>query len=73
MGVSRESREIIGRGTWIDKVAREVIEREKELGRPLDMIVTESGLGAPGIPHIGSLADRGLSLLRDGDGRERLL
>lgn len=48
----------IGRGTWIDKVARAVIEREAKLGRaeggPLR---TESGLGASGIPHIGSFSD----------------
>ena len=48
---------IIGRGTWIDKIAYELIEREKKLGRKLDIITTESGLGASGIPHIGSLAD----------------
>ena len=49
--------EIIGRGTWYDKAAAELIEREKKLGRSLDCIRTESGLGASGIPHIGSLAD----------------
>ena len=48
---------IIGRGTWIDKVAHQLIEREKKLGRSLDMIRTESGLGASGIPHVGSMAD----------------
>ena len=48
---------IIGRGTWIDKIAHEVIEREKRLGRPLDVIYTESGLGASGFPHVGSMAD----------------
>jgi lysyl-tRNA synthetase class 1 len=52
-----ESPEIIGRGTWYDKAAAELIEREKKLGRSLDCIRTESGLGASGIPHIGSLAD----------------
>jgi lysyl-tRNA synthetase class 1 len=49
--------DIIGRGTWYDKAASELIEREKRLGRSLDLIRTESGLGASGIPHIGSLAD----------------
>ncbi|MBS7652092.1 MAG: lysine--tRNA ligase [Candidatus Bathyarchaeia archaeon] len=49
--------EIIGRGTWYDKTARELIEREKRLGRSLAMIRTESGLGASGLPHIGSLGD----------------
>ncbi|MDW8021549.1 MAG: lysine--tRNA ligase [Nitrososphaerota archaeon] len=50
-------REIIGHGTWLDKVAAELVRREKELGRSLDLIRTESGLGASGIPHIGSMAD----------------
>jgi len=49
--------EIIGLGTWYDKTAAELIEREKKLGRSLEMIRTESGLGASGFPHIGSLGD----------------
>jgi len=49
--------EIIGKGTWYDKAAYELIEREKMLGRKLDNIRTESGLGASGFPHIGSLGD----------------
>jgi len=49
--------EIIGRGTWYDKAAKELIERERRLGRSLDLIRTESGLGASGFPHIGSLGD----------------
>jgi lysyl-tRNA synthetase class 1 len=48
---------IIGHGTWYDKTAAEIIEREKKLGRSLDLIRTESGLGASGFPHIGSFAD----------------
>jgi lysyl-tRNA synthetase class 1 len=49
---------IIGKGTWIDKLASELIEREKQLGRDIDgTIRVESGLGASGIPHIGSLGD----------------
>ena len=49
---------IIGKGTWIDKLAHELIEREKQLGRNIDGIIrVESGLGASGIPHIGSLGD----------------
>jgi len=49
---------IIGKGTWIDKLAFELIEREKQLGRDIDgTIRVESGLGASGIPHIGSLGD----------------
>lgn len=47
----------IGKGTWIDKLAYELLEREKSLGRNLDQIKVESGLGASGIPHIGSLGD----------------
>jgi lysyl-tRNA synthetase class 1 len=49
--------EIIGKGTWYDKAAHELIEREKKLGRNLGNIRTESGLGASGFPHIGSLGD----------------
>jgi lysyl-tRNA synthetase class 1 len=49
--------EIIGRGTWMDKVARRVLERDASLGRDLSLMRVESGLGASGIPHIGSLSD----------------
>ena len=49
--------DIIGRGTWIDKLAHEMIQRESSLGRSLDILRVESGLGASGIPHIGSLGD----------------
>ena len=49
--------EIIGKGTWIDKVADNLIKHEKKLGRSLDLIRVESGLGASGIPHIGSMGD----------------
>lgn len=49
--------EVIGKGTWIDKLAHELLEREKTLGRNLDLIKVESGLGASGVPHIGSLGD----------------
>jgi lysyl-tRNA synthetase class 1 len=48
---------IIGKGTWYDKAASELIDREKKLGRSLKLIRTESGLGASGFPHIGSLGD----------------
>lgn len=48
---------IIGRGTWYDKAADELVKREKKLGRSLDLLRTESGLGASGYPHIGSMAD----------------
>ena len=52
-----EPQTIIGRGTWLDRVAAEIIAREKSLGRDLSLIRVESGLGASGIPHIGSLGD----------------
>jgi lysyl-tRNA synthetase class 1 len=54
--LSEQSR-IIGRGTWLDKVASEIIERERKLGRDTSLIRVESGLGASGIPHIGSVGD----------------
>ncbi|MCS7145738.1 MAG: lysine--tRNA ligase [Nitrososphaerota archaeon] len=50
-------RPIIGRGTWLDRVAYRLVEREKRLGRSLDLILTESGIAASGIPHIGNLSD----------------
>ena len=49
--------EVIGKGTWIDKLAFELLEREKAIGRNLDVLRVESGLGASGVPHIGSLGD----------------
>ena len=52
-----EEQIVIGKGTWIDKVADTLIKREKKLGRSLDSIRVESGLGASGIPHIGSMGD----------------
>ena len=48
---------IIGRGTWLDKVAKDTIEQEKRLGRKLSLVRVESGLGASGLPHIGSVGD----------------
>ncbi len=51
------NRKVIGLGTWYDKTAVELIERERRLGRSLELIRTESGLGASGFPHIGSLGD----------------
>lgn len=47
----------IGLGTWIDKLAWEIIEREKQLGRSLENIRTEAGIAASGFIHIGSLSD----------------
>ncbi|MDH5463092.1 MAG: lysine--tRNA ligase [Nitrosopumilus sp.] len=49
--------EILGKGTWIDKLASELLQREKTLGRSMDLLRVESGLGASGVPHIGSLGD----------------
>ena len=57
MTTTAPEREIIGFGTWLDKTASEVIQREKILDRSLPVIRTESGLGASGFPHIGSLGD----------------
>ncbi len=48
---------IIGHGTWFDLMAQKVIDREQKLGRSLDKVTTEMGLGASGFPHIGSLGD----------------
>lgn len=48
---------IIGRGTWIDKLAGDMLRREERLGRDTGMVRVESGLGASGIPHLGSLGD----------------
>ncbi|MBK5114577.1 MAG: lysine--tRNA ligase [Candidatus Heimdallarchaeota archaeon] len=53
-----DTEEIIGRGTWIDKLALSVLERKDNLkGKHPEVIRTESGLGASGFPHIGSFAD----------------
>src|SRR5947209_632623 len=52
-----EEKQIIGKGTWMDKLADELLERERVLGRSTSLIRVESGLGASGIPHIGSLGD----------------
>jgi lysyl-tRNA synthetase class 1 len=49
--------EILGKGTWIDKIAHDLVERERKLGRNTGLIRVESGLGASGIPHIGSMGD----------------
>jgi lysyl-tRNA synthetase class 1 len=52
-----EKLSVIGRGTWLDKVASEVVAREKHLGRNLSLLRVESGLGASGLPHIGNVGD----------------
>ena len=66
--------EIIGRGTWLDMVAYRVLQREEKLGRRVDTLRTESGLGASGIPHIGSLGDviraYGIKLALETQGRK---
>lgn len=49
--------DVIGRGTWLDKVAHDTVAREKALGRKLKLVRVESGLGASGVPHIGSVGD----------------
>ncbi len=41
---------------WADQIAREIIEREEKLGRS-HTYRTEMGLGASGIPHVGSTGD----------------
>ena len=72
------SEETIGRGTWYDMMAKKVIEREQKLGRNMDKIKTEMGLGASGFPHIGSLGDAARSFtvtlaLRDLDFNSELV
>ena len=49
--------EIIGHGTWYDKVAADIPKRERLLGRSLDLLRVESGVAASGIPHIGSFSE----------------
>jgi lysyl-tRNA synthetase class 1 len=65
--------QIIGRGTWLDKVASEIIERERKLGRQVDVLRVESGLGASGVPHIGNYSDaaraHGIKLALESMGR----
>jgi lysyl-tRNA synthetase class 1 len=66
--------QIIGRGTWLDKVASEVVERERKLGRQVDVMRVESGLGASGVPHIGNYSDAarayGIKLALESMGRK---
>jgi len=47
----------IGHGTWYDKTALQIAERERKLERSLDLIRTEMGFGASGIPHVGNVSD----------------
>ena len=53
----RTEAEIVGRGTWLDMVAHRMLLREENIGRNAPILRTESGLGASGIPHVGSLGD----------------
>jgi len=55
--IQKMSSKIIGHGTWYDKTAFEIVERERKLGRSLDLIRTEMGFGASGIPHVGNISD----------------
>jgi lysyl-tRNA synthetase class 1 len=48
---------LIGLGTWYDKTAAKIVERERKLGRSLDLVRTEMGIAASGFPHIGNLSD----------------
>jgi lysyl-tRNA synthetase class 1 len=41
---------------WADKLAEQIVKREKGLNR-VKIFNIESGIGASGIPHIGSVAD----------------
>ena len=50
-------RQVIGLGTWMDKLASRLVEREKRLGRSLELLRTEAGIAASGIVHLGSMAD----------------
>jgi len=48
---------VIGHGTWYDKMAARIVVRERKLGRSLDLIKTEMGIAASGLPHVGNLSD----------------
>ncbi len=51
------SEKTIGHGTWYDKMAWKIVERERKLGRSLGVVKTEMGIAASGFPHIGNLSD----------------
>ncbi len=42
---------------WLDEIAERIIEREERLGRKFKVIRAECGIGASGIPHLGSVSD----------------
>ncbi len=48
---------IIGRGSWIDKLAADALVYKERMGKKTELFRTESGLGASGFPHIGSFSD----------------
>ena len=48
---------IIGRGSWIDKLAADALAYKERMGKKTEIFRTESGLGASGFPHIGSFSD----------------
>ena len=54
---AKSSKAVIGLGTWMDKVAYRLVEREKNLGRSLNLLRTQAGIGASGNIHIGSVSD----------------
>src|SRR5205807_8322091 len=62
------------RGTWLDKVASEILEREETLGRQVDRLKVESGFGASGVPHVGNYSDAarayGIKLALESMGRK---
>jgi len=69
---------IIGHGTWYDKTALKIVEREQKLGRSLDLLRTEMGIGISGVPHIGQFGDASRSYavsvaLREQDYRSELI
>lgn len=51
------SEKTIGHGTWYDKTAEKIVTRERKLVRNMDLIRTEMGIAASGLPHVGSLSD----------------
>ena len=51
------SEKIIGHGTWYDKTTAELLKRDRKLGRSLNPVRTEMGIGISGIPHVGHIGD----------------
>src|SRR3989344_2751098 len=42
---------------WVDQIAKKVAEREEKLNRGIENYRTEMGMGASGVPHVGSAGD----------------